>query len=73
MLAGSPANINSTISALDHVNASAISSVSLTALVSNIHYTDLVLQTVSSLLKSKPTFVAVGDIKSLPYADELGL
>ncbi|KAI0714216.1 LuxS/MPP-like metallohydrolase [Cerioporus squamosus] len=27
----------------------------------------------SSLLKSKPTYVAVGDIKSLPYADELGL
>ncbi|RPD67940.1 LuxS/MPP-like metallohydrolase [Lentinus tigrinus ALCF2SS1-7] len=27
----------------------------------------------SSLLKSKPTFVAVGDIASLPYADELGL
>ena len=30
-------------------------------------------QAASSLLKSKPTYVAVGDIKSLPYADELGL
>ncbi|GJE98662.1 hypothetical protein PsYK624_148970 [Phanerochaete sordida] len=28
---------------------------------------------VSSLLKAKPTYVAVGDIKTLPYADELGL
>ncbi|PCH43260.1 LuxS/MPP-like metallohydrolase [Wolfiporia cocos MD-104 SS10] len=27
----------------------------------------------ASLLKSKPTYVVVGDIKSLPYADELGL
>ncbi|EIW56375.1 ubiquinol-cytochrome C reductase complex core protein 2 [Trametes versicolor FP-101664 SS1] len=27
----------------------------------------------ASLLKTKPTFVAVGDVKSLPYADELGL
>ncbi|KIP05970.1 hypothetical protein PHLGIDRAFT_128565 [Phlebiopsis gigantea 11061_1 CR5-6] len=32
-----------------------------------------VSNTVSSLLKAKPTYVAVGDIKSLPYADELGL
>ncbi|KAI0743043.1 LuxS/MPP-like metallohydrolase [Daedaleopsis nitida] len=27
----------------------------------------------SSLLKSKPTYIAVGDSKTLPYADELGL
>ncbi|EMD34977.1 hypothetical protein CERSUDRAFT_85735 [Gelatoporia subvermispora B] len=27
----------------------------------------------SELLKGKPTFVAIGDIKSLPYQDELGL
>ncbi|EKM52276.1 uncharacterized protein PHACADRAFT_260537 [Phanerochaete carnosa HHB-10118-sp] len=32
-----------------------------------------VANAVSSLLKSKPTYVAVGDIKALPYADELGL
>ena len=30
-------------------------------------------QATASLLKAKPTFVAVGDITSLPYADELGL
>ena len=30
-------------------------------------------QVASSILKSKPTYVAVGDIKTLPYADELGL
>ncbi|THH33357.1 hypothetical protein EUX98_g799 [Antrodiella citrinella] len=27
----------------------------------------------STLLKAKPTYVALGDIKGLPYADELGL
>ncbi|KAI1791358.1 LuxS/MPP-like metallohydrolase [Ganoderma leucocontextum] len=27
----------------------------------------------ASLLKTKPTYVAVGDVTSLPYADELGL
>lgn len=27
----------------------------------------------ASLLKSKPTYVTVGDVKTLPYADELGL
>ncbi|KAI0744449.1 LuxS/MPP-like metallohydrolase [Earliella scabrosa] len=27
----------------------------------------------STLLKSKPTFIAVGDAQSLPYADEVGL
>ncbi|KAH7333643.1 LuxS/MPP-like metallohydrolase [Rhizoctonia solani] len=32
-----------------------------------------VSKTLSSLLGGKPTFVAVGDINGLPYADELGL
>ena len=31
------------------------------------------LQAAASLLKTKPTYVAVGDVASLPYADELGL
>jgi len=31
------------------------------------------VKTASMLLKSKPTYVAVGDIQSLPYVDELGL
>ena len=31
------------------------------------------LQAASSLVAAKPTYVAVGDIQSLPYADELGL
>lgn len=30
-------------------------------------------QATSALLKAKPTYVVVGDIKTLPYADELGL
>lgn len=32
-----------------------------------------VSKTLSSLIKAKPTYVAVGDIHSLPYVDELGL
>ena len=32
-----------------------------------------VLQAVSTLLKGKLTYVAVGDVHTLPYADELGL
>jgi len=27
----------------------------------------------TSLIKAKPTYVVVGDVKTLPYADELGL
>jgi len=32
-----------------------------------------VAKTLSSLVKAKPTYVAIGDIHALPYADELGL
>ncbi|KAG9092006.1 ubiquinol-cytochrome c reductase core subunit 1 [Ceratobasidium sp. 370] len=32
-----------------------------------------VAQTLSSIIKAKPTYVAVGDIHGLPYVDELGL
>jgi ubiquinol-cytochrome c reductase core subunit 2 len=31
------------------------------------------LQAVSSLISAKPTLVAVGDIRKLPFADELGI
>lgn len=27
----------------------------------------------SNLIKAKPTYIALGDVQSLPYADELGL
>ena len=30
-------------------------------------------QAASTLVKAKPTYVVVGDITALPYADELGL
>ncbi|CCM04093.1 uncharacterized protein FIBRA_06252 [Fibroporia radiculosa] len=48
-------SLDTTLSSLEKVDASAFS------------------KATSSLLKSKPTYVAVGDIKALPYADELGL
>ncbi|KAI0819430.1 LuxS/MPP-like metallohydrolase [Trametes gibbosa] len=49
-------------------------STSLTEAVSSLEKVDASAfsTAASSLLKGKPTFVAVGDIKSLPYADELG-
>lgn len=34
---------------------------------------DNVLQAVATLAKSKPTYVAIGDLQTLPYPDELGL
>ncbi|KAI0937940.1 hypothetical protein AcV7_003270 [Taiwanofungus camphoratus] len=48
-------SLDSTLSSLDKVEASAFSKVT------------------SSLLTAKPTYVAIGDVKTLPYADELGL
>ena len=33
----------------------------------------LCMQAAGDLLKSKPTYVAVGDLHALPYADEIGL
>ena len=31
------------------------------------------LQAASSLITVKPTYVVIGDVQALPYADELGL
>lgn len=30
-------------------------------------------QAAAALIKVKPTFVAIGDVNTLPYSDELGL
>ena len=30
-------------------------------------------QVAADLVKGKPTYVAIGDLHSLPYADEIGL
>ena len=35
--------------------------------------TILDLQVAGELVKSKPTYVAIGDLLALPYADEVGL
>jgi hypothetical protein len=31
------------------------------------------MQVAGGLLKSKPTYVAIGNLRSLPHADEIGL
>jgi len=49
------ASIESTLTALDGVDAAAVS------------------KAVSDLAVATPTFVVVGDVKTLPYADEIGL
>ncbi|CDO76334.1 hypothetical protein BN946_scf184795.g5 [Trametes cinnabarina] len=51
------------------------SSASLSDTISSLEKVDASAfeKATSSLLKAKPTYVAVGDITSLPYADELGL
>jgi hypothetical protein len=33
----------------------------------------MVFQAVSSLITAKPTYVVIGDVQALPYADELGM
>lgn len=38
-----------------------------------LRITDDFFQAASALVKAKPTYVAVGDISALPFADELGL
>ncbi|THG94878.1 hypothetical protein EW026_g6676 [Hermanssonia centrifuga] len=50
-------------------------SASVEGIISSIEKVDAsaLSSAVSSLIKAKPTYVTVGDIKSLPYADELGL
>ncbi|KIJ58370.1 hypothetical protein HYDPIDRAFT_102804 [Hydnomerulius pinastri MD-312] len=55
VFSGASASIESTLAALDKVDAGAVS------------------KTASELIKSTPTFVVVGDIHTLPYADEVGL
>ncbi|RPD63452.1 hypothetical protein L227DRAFT_561576 [Lentinus tigrinus ALCF2SS1-6] len=67
ILSGSPTSITDAVSALEKVDASAYSKRFRSLTRMSTPYA------ASSLLKSKPTFVAVGDIASLPYADELGL
>ena len=73
VFAGSDTSLNSALTALDKVNATAFAQVGLLhyAHLSEIHFD--IIQAVSTLLKGKPTYVAVGDVNTLPYADELGL
>ncbi|KAF9074351.1 Metalloenzyme, LuxS/M16 peptidase-like protein [Rhodocollybia butyracea] len=55
VLAGQGSSLDSTLSSLDNVSATAFS------------------KATSQLIKAKPVFVAVGDVATLPYVDELGL
>ncbi|KAF8548428.1 LuxS/MPP-like metallohydrolase [Imleria badia] len=55
IFANPDASIESTLTALDKVDAAAVS------------------KTVSQLTAASPTFVVVGDVKTLPYSDEIGL
>ena len=67
---------SSSLAAFDAVNASAFTKVrSAVSMVEGKMLTILFpfLQAASSLVSAKPTYVAVGNVATLPYADELGL
>jgi hypothetical protein len=46
---------------------------SVYAVYASASYIILCTQATSNLIKTKPTYIVVGDIQALPYADELGL
>ncbi|KAI0056823.1 LuxS/MPP-like metallohydrolase [Artomyces pyxidatus] len=55
VLAGDRVSVQSTLEAVEAVDAKALSKIA------------------ADLLKSKPTYVALGDVNTLPYGDEIGL
>lgn len=79
VLAGSDASVQSVTAALEKLEASAVSSVCgwdpSFWFVARLIWVSLFLpsQAAQSLLKGKPTYVVVGDVNELPYADEVGL
>jgi ubiquinol-cytochrome c reductase core subunit 2 len=77
MLTGSKASVESAFSGIEKVSGLAASQVSNVGLVfvllDRITDSSITKQALSKLTKSKPVYVAVGDVHSLPYADELGL
>lgn len=75
VFSGADASVETTLSSFDAVTSSSISSVSLLHEYAKRTSDSRVFfpQVASRLLKVKPTYVVVGDIAALPYADELGL
>jgi hypothetical protein len=70
--------LDETLAAIDKVSADTVSQVSLVWSFCLLLYRMLTCQgdhtqTVTTLLKSKPTTVAIGNSHQLPYADSLGL
>lgn len=73
-LLGTGAPVESTLSALSGVQAAAVTKVRfLTIIHERTRLADCELQAAATLTKAKPTFVAIGDLHQLPYADEVGL
>lgn len=77
MLTGVKASVESAFAGIEKVSGPAASQVSTVRLVfvllDYMIDTSIPQQALSKLAKSKPVYVAVGDVHSLPYADELGL
>lgn len=72
MFANSNPSVEATLASIDKVDAAAFSKVcSLGYRVVQLTY--LYIQFVAGITKVKPTFVAVGNVQALPFADEVGL
>lgn len=74
LLSGGEASIESLISSFDKVDHSSFAKVHRTVLSQTGCYLhDPYLQAAAEVMRAKPTYVAIGDVNGLPFADELGL
>jgi ubiquinol-cytochrome c reductase core subunit 2 len=79
VLKGETASVQGTLEGIQAVSGTGLSQVSklelfcsLTMRTTRLWFL-LFLQVAGDLVKSKPTYVAIGDLHALPYADEIGL
>lgn len=73
VLAGSESSLDSTLASLDKVSESGFAKVCPSQHAFCNRSLNLFYQTTSTLVKAKPVFVAVGDLATLPYSNDLGL
>lgn len=73
-MSNSDVSLEAVQKSFDGVSASAFTKVCYARFFGSCLFSnEITVQAVASLLKSKPTYVAVGDTNALPYADEIGI
>ena len=72
VLRGEVASVQAALEGVQGVSGASFAQVRANA-PARSHHADVLLQVAANLVKSKPTYVAVGDLHTLPYADEIGL